>query len=80
MNNIIVRAKNNLDAPIRLTLTNSGYKNDHQILITIGKEGTQLKDYYNICIDTDLPNCQEWVEVGHLNIETESRITLSGKP
>lgn len=78
---IRIEARNNLGVPIRLTLTsvNDG-KNEDRILITIGKEGTALKSFYGVCIDTDLSLDQEWREVGSLDLETTYRVSISGNP
>ena len=70
-----VRARNNLHIPIRLTLTNSG----DTILITVGESGTALKDYYQVCIDTDLPPNRVWERVGSLDIESKYKLSIRGK-
>lgn len=79
MQSIIIRARNNLDVPIRLTLTNSGYGDNHQILIAVGHDGTSLKGYYNICVDTDLLPDKEWREIGLLNMDTKTSVNFTGK-
>ena len=79
MESIIIRARNNLGMPVRLTLTSSGYSEDYQILITIGHEGVALKTYYGVCADTDLLPNKEWEEIGSLNINIKSRVSISGK-
>jgi len=79
MESIAIRARNNLDIPIRLTLTRTGYNDENdEILITIGEEGTTLKDYYRVCIDTDILPSKEWGEVGLLHIDTKSKVSFSG--
>jgi len=69
-----VRARNNLDIPIRLTITQSS-----EILITIGKKGASLKQYYLACIDADLPPSQDWEEVGQLDIKTKHFVSFRGR-
>ena len=79
MEKITVSTRNNLKIPVRLTLTSVGYKNDDtRILITIGNEGAVLKNYYGVCIDTDLPPNQDWDDVGSLCIETKSKVSIEG--
>ena len=78
MENINIRARNNLDVPVRLTLTNVRSRNECEILITVGQEGTALKDYYRVCVDTDLLPSEEWEEIGSLQIDTESKVSFAG--
>jgi len=79
MESIPIRARNNLDIPIRLTLTRTGYNSENdEILVTVGEEGTALKDYYRICVDADISPNKEWKEVGSLYINTKSTVSLSG--
>ena len=80
METIIIRARNNLDIPIRLTLTRSVSQCESEILITVGHEGATLKDFYKVCVDTDLIPNQEWGQVGSLSISTKSNISFSGEP
>ena len=79
MQNIEINARNNLNVPIRLTLTNVGTdREDARILITIGEAGTKLSDYYRVCIDTDLSPKQAWEEIGTLCIDTRCMASLKG--
>jgi len=79
MENIEISARNNLNVPIRLTLTNVGTNSeDARILITIGEAGTKLSGFYGVCIDTDLPPKQEWEEIGTLSIDTRCKASLRG--
>lgn len=79
MENIEISARNNLNVPIHLTLTNVGlHSEDARILITIGEAGTKLSGYYRECIDTDLPPKQEWEEIGTLSIDTRCKTSLKG--
>ena len=79
MENIEISARNNLNVPIRLTLTNVGTNSeDAQILITIGEAGVKLSGFYSVCIDTDLPPKQEWEEIGTLNIDTRCKTSIRG--
>jgi len=79
MENIKISARNNLNVPIRLTLTNVGLSGeDARILITIGEAGKKLSGYYRVCIDTDLPPNQEWEDIGTLSIETRCKVSLIG--
>lgn len=73
--NYTIRARNSLDVPIRLTITNS----NEQILITIGHEEAALKDFYLVCVDTDLLPGKEWQEIGLLNISMKSQIAFQAK-
>ena len=79
MESIIIKARNNLDKPIRLTLSNSSDGTNSQILITVGHEGVKLSDYYRVCIDADLPLMKEWQEIGSLNMDTKIHATINGK-
>jgi len=79
MENIEISARNNLNVPIRLTLTNVGTNpEDSRILITIGEAGAKLSGYYRVCIDTDLPPGQDWEEIGNLSIDTKCKALLIG--
>ncbi len=79
MEKIEISARNNLNVPIRLTLTNVGTNSeDARILITIGEAGVKLRDYYRVCIDTDLPPNQEWEGIGTLGIDTRCKASLIG--
>jgi len=79
MENIKIEARNNLKIPVRLTLTNVGTSTeDTRILITIGEHGVKLSSFYGICIDTDLPPIKDWTQIGTLNIETKSKVSLTG--
>lgn len=80
MEKITVSARNNLKIPIRLTLSNvSSGQDDACILITIGNEGAALKDFYRICIDTDILPNQDWDDVGSLCIDTKCKVSIEGK-
>ena len=70
-----IRARNNLHIPIRLTLTNSG----DRILITIGESKVALKDFYGVCIDTELLPNRVWEDVGSFEIKSEYRLSICGK-
>lgn len=77
---IRIEARNNLNIPVRLTLVNvNDGKNQSRILITIGKEGVALRDFYTVCIDTNLPPEREWREIGSLSWEADYHVSLSGK-
>jgi len=79
MEKIAIAARNNLNVPIRLTLTNVGYKHeDSRILITIGKEGATLKDYYRVCLDVDILPNDDWQEIGLLHIDTKTKVNFEG--
>ena len=79
MEKIEISARNNLNVPIRLTLTNVGTNSeDARILITIGEAGVKLSGFYGVCIDTDLPPKQEWEEIGTLSIDTRCKASLIG--
>ena len=80
MKQIVISARNNLEIPIRLTLTNSGDKDDDcRILITVGVEGAVLKGFYGVCADTDLPPSEDWNDFGLLCIETKSKVSITGE-
>lgn len=75
-----ISARNMLGIPIRLTLTEvSDGREDSRILITVGKEGAELKGYYRVCIDTDLPPGQDWDDIGLLCIDTKCKVSLEGQ-
>ncbi|HUX48998.1 MAG TPA: hypothetical protein VMV76_07600 [Dehalococcoidia bacterium] len=74
---INIRARNNLDIPVRLTITSTSV--DQEILITIGSSGAKLKDYYNVCIDTDLAPSREWDDIGNLGIENNYRVSVKAE-
>ena len=77
---IQIEARNNLNIPVRLTITNANDgRNQNRILVTIGKEGTTLREFHTVCIDADLPVDEEWQEVGGLNLEADYHISVSGK-
>ena len=76
MEAIAIRARNNLNIPVRLTLIRSG--ENEEILITIGEEGTTLKAYYSVCVDADIPPNKEWEEIGSLHIDTKSVVSFLG--
>ncbi len=79
MQNIEVSARNNLNVPIRLTLTVAGTRpEDTRILITVGPPGVKLSGFYSVCIDTDLHPNEDWGEIGTLSIETKCRASLRG--
>jgi len=73
-----IRARNNLQIPIRLTLTNTNV-GAPEILITVGKRGAALKTFYGVCIDTDLLPNEEWEDIGSLDIKGEYRISIRGE-
>lgn len=80
MENIEIGARNNLNVPIRLTLTKAGYNDDTtKILIVIGNKGVALKSYYSVCIDTDLPPNQEWEDIGSMCIDAKCTLSIKGK-
>ena len=70
-----IGARNNLNIPIHLTLTNSG----NRILITVGEGGTNLRDFYRVCIDANLSPNRVWEDVGSLEIENEYKLSICGK-
>ena len=74
---IRIRARNNLDIPVRLTVTATN--GDPEILITIGSPGAALKDYYRVCIDTDLAPSREWDDIGNLGIENNYRVSVKAE-
>lgn len=78
METIVIKARNNLGIPVRLTITNSGYTDESQIRITIGKEGVKLAEYYRVCVEADILPSGEWGEVGALNIKTKSTVSFNG--
>ena len=79
MENIEISARNNMNVPIRLTLTTVGISSeDDRILITIWESGVKLSGFYGVCIDTDLPPKQEWEEIGTLSIDTRCKVSLNG--
>lgn len=79
MEKFSIEARNILNIPIRLMVTNVGLSHaDSRILITIGPEGASLKSYYRVCIDTDISPDKEWQEIGSLYIETKSEVSLEG--
>jgi len=73
---MIIKARNNLPIPIRLTLTNSNDEEQDRILITVGKQGIALKDFYRVCIDTDLLPNKEWEGIGSLDIEGKYIVSI----
>ena len=75
---MLIKARNNLHIPIRLTLTNASDGKHGIILITVGEGGTALKDFYRVCIDMDLSPNKTWEEVGELKIENDYKIAVCG--
>ena len=71
-----IRARNNLDIPIRLTLTVT--HTESEILITIGEEGAKLAGFYSVCSDTDLLPAKEWQEIGSLDVENRYKVSIAG--
>ena len=77
---IPIKIRNNLDHPIRLTVTiSSSGRNDDQILITVGQKGATLKQWYGVCIDRDLEPNKSWDDAGSLTIEPNYFLTIKGE-
>jgi len=67
---IPIRLRNTTKYPIHLTITISGSgRNDDAILITVGSQGTSLKDWYGACVDQDLEPNKSWKNGGILTIK-----------
>ncbi len=81
MSDINIRARNNLDVPIRLTLTRLGHNDGNdEILIAVGEQGAGLNEYYRICIDTDVLPSKEWGEIGSLGLDMKPTVSFKGIP
>ncbi len=79
MESVEISARNNLNLPVRLTLTNVGTNSeDARILITIGKAGVKLSGFYGVCIDADILPTQEWQKIGTLTIDTRCKTAIRG--
>ncbi|MBU1173528.1 MAG: hypothetical protein KKD44_28505 [Proteobacteria bacterium] len=75
-----ILARNNLNIPLRLTITNvKDGRDEGNILITIGGEGVSLRSWYSICIDTDLSPNEDWQEIGSMQLEAKYNVSIRGE-